>query len=82
MRHILAHLGEATSPPRLMSARGPPLWQMPDAGQDEHDPQGQPAPNYEFDQRIARVPKQDEPPSRVMGRRVCGHKPGQLRPVL
>jgi hypothetical protein len=53
VRDILAHLCGATSPPRLMSARGPPLWQMPDAGQDEYDPQAQPAPNYEFDQRIA-----------------------------
>jgi hypothetical protein len=31
---ILAHLGEATSPAPLMPARGPPLWEMPDAGKD------------------------------------------------
>jgi hypothetical protein len=53
VRDILAHLGEATSPPRLMPARGPPLWEMPDAGQAEFDPQAQPAPDYEFDQRNA-----------------------------
>ena len=35
------------------SARGPPLWEMPDAGKDRFDPQAQPAPDYEFDQRIA-----------------------------
>jgi hypothetical protein len=52
-RQILAHLGEPTSPPRLAPARGPPLWEMPDAGKDRFDPQAQPAPDYEFDQRIA-----------------------------
>lgn len=53
VRDILAHLGEATSPPRLMPARGPPLWETPDVGQDEFDPQAQRAPDYQFDQRIA-----------------------------
>ena len=43
----------ATSPPRMAPASGPPLWEMADAGQDEYDPQAQPAPDYEFDQRIA-----------------------------
>ncbi len=49
---ILAHLGEATSPAPLMPARGPPLWEMADAGQGEFGPQAQPAPDFEFDQRI------------------------------
>jgi hypothetical protein len=58
VRQILAHLGEATSPPPLAPARGPPLWEMPlwempDVGQRGFDPQAQPAPDYEFDQRIA-----------------------------
>ena len=53
MREILAHLGEPISPPRLAPARGPPLWEMPDAGKDRFDPQAQPAPDYEFDQRVA-----------------------------
>ena len=53
MHEILAYLGEPTSPPRLAPARGPPLWERVDAGQGECDPQGQPAPDYEFDQRIA-----------------------------
>jgi hypothetical protein len=53
VRDILAHLGEATSPTRMAPARGPPLWEMADAGRDEFDRQAQPAPDYEFDQRIA-----------------------------
>ena len=64
VRQILAHLGEATSPPPLAPARGPPLWEMPlwempDAEPgasgpwaSQFDPQAQPAPDYEFDQRI------------------------------
>jgi hypothetical protein len=53
VREILGHLGQPTSPPRLMPARGPPLWEMQDRGSDAIDPQAQPAPDYEFDQRIA-----------------------------
>lgn len=53
VRDIRAHLGEPTSPPRMAPARGPPLWDIPGAGQGECDPQAQPAPDYEFDQRIA-----------------------------
>jgi len=53
IREILGHLGEPTSPPRLMPARGPPLWEMQETGPDTLDPQAQPAPDYEFDQRIA-----------------------------
>jgi len=44
VQDILAHLGEATSPPRLMSAVGPPLWEIVDVGQGKSDPQAQPAP--------------------------------------
>jgi hypothetical protein len=46
-------LGRGTSSPPLAPARGPPLWEMPDAGKDRFDPQAQPTPDYEFDQRIA-----------------------------
>ena len=53
VRQILAHLGEPTSPPRLAPARGPPLWEIPVAEQGGFDPQAQPVPDYEFDQRIA-----------------------------
>ena len=35
---ILGHLGEPTSPPRLMPARGPPLWEMQDSGSGAIDP--------------------------------------------
>lgn len=58
-REILGHLGEPIAPPRLLPARGPPLWEMADALPGETawpgiiDPQAQPAPDYEFDQRIA-----------------------------
>ena len=50
---ILVHLGEPTAPPRIAPARGPPLWDLPDAGAGTFDPHAQPAPEYEFDQRIA-----------------------------
>jgi hypothetical protein len=36
---ILTHLGEPTSPPRLMRARAPPLWEMQGATLGEDDPQ-------------------------------------------
>ena len=53
VRAILAHLGEPTAPPRIAPARGPPLWDLPDAGADHCHPHAQPAPEYEFDQRLA-----------------------------
>jgi len=34
-------------------AFGPPLWEMPDAGAGTFDRRALPAPEYEFDQRIA-----------------------------
>jgi hypothetical protein len=52
VRDILAHLGEPTAPPRIAPARGPPLWDLPDAGTADFDPHAQPAPEYAFDQRI------------------------------
>jgi hypothetical protein len=53
MREILGHLGEPTIPPRLRPAFGSPLWEMSGSAPDTIDPQAQPAPDYEFDQRIA-----------------------------
>lgn len=58
IREILGHLGELTSAPRLAPARGPLLWALPVGDQAERetdppDPQAQPAPDYEFDQRVA-----------------------------
>ena len=57
---------------------------MPDAGKDRFDPQVQPAPDYEFDQRVAwQVPREDEAPLPVTGRLVaCGHQADLLRPVV
>ena len=52
VRAILAHLGEPTAPPRIAPARGPPLWDLPDARAGGFDPHAQPAPEHEFDQRI------------------------------
>ena len=40
VREILAHLGEPTSPPPMAPARGPPLWEMPDAAQGRVRPAG------------------------------------------
>ena len=53
IRDILLHLGEPTAPPRIAPARGPPLWDLPDAEPGSFDPHAQPAPAYAFDQRIA-----------------------------
>ena len=55
IREILGHLGEPTSAPHLAPARGPPLWEALATGRAERetDPQAQPGPDYEFDQRVA-----------------------------
>jgi len=53
VRNILAHVGEPTAPPRIAPSRGPPLRDLPDAGMGDFDSYAQPAPEYEFDQRIA-----------------------------
>jgi len=53
VREILSHLGEATSPPRLMRAHAPQLWEMQGATMGEDEVQPQAVPDYEFDQRIA-----------------------------
>jgi hypothetical protein len=46
----------SANPPRHRASRrpgGPPLWDLPDARTGDFDPHAQPAPKYEFDQRIA-----------------------------
>jgi hypothetical protein len=53
MRATLASLDESTSPPRLMRARAPPLWEKQGATLGEDEAQPQPVPDYELDQRIA-----------------------------
>ena len=50
---IRVHLGESTAPLRIAPARAPPLWDLPDSGTGDFDPQAQPASEYVFDQRIA-----------------------------
>jgi hypothetical protein len=50
---ILVHPGEPTAPPRSAPTRGPPLSDLPDAGTADFDPHAQPAPEYQFDHRIA-----------------------------
>ena len=44
VRDILVHLGEPTASPRIAPARGPPLWDLPDARTSDCDPHAQPAP--------------------------------------
>jgi hypothetical protein len=53
VRDILVHLGEPTTPPPVAPARGPPRWNLPPPRQSEIDPHAQPAPDDEFDQRVA-----------------------------
>jgi len=53
---IPGRLGEPIVAPILAPAGGPPLWELSVAGQaePETDPQAQPAPDYECDQRDQR----------------------------
>ena len=58
VQKVLDHLGESTLLPRIAPAHGPPLWEaamaQERAGNDpEWDMSAQPAPEFEFDQRIA-----------------------------
>ena len=57
VRDILVHLGETTALQRIAPARGPPLWDLSDAGAVDFDPHAQPAPGCAFDQRIAWKPR-------------------------
>ena len=50
---ILNHVGEPTAPPRIAPARGPPLRDPLDAETGDAAPHAQPAPEFEFDQRLA-----------------------------
>jgi hypothetical protein len=36
VREVLAYVGETSSPTRMAPARGLPLWEMADAGQDKY----------------------------------------------
>jgi hypothetical protein len=58
---ILDHVGVDSQPPHISPARGPPLWedcgdaQIGDGAQidPDWDVAAQPAPDFEFDQRIS-----------------------------
>ena len=50
---ILTHLGEPAKPPRIAPARGPPAWDDLREPLPDWDALVQPAPAFEFDQRIA-----------------------------
>jgi hypothetical protein len=69
IRDILVHLGEPIAPPRVASARGPPLWNLPAAGADGGDHHAQPTREYGFDQRVAWQPR---PSTAVRVRRRIG----------
>ena len=58
IRQILDHIGVQSEPPCISQPRGPPMWEDGDAQTGEGiqiDPDwdlaGQPAPDYEVDQR-------------------------------
>ena len=57
VKKILEHIGESSQPPRIAPARGPPPWEAAGAEQAGNDPpwdaSAQPAPEIDFDQRIA-----------------------------
>ena len=58
VQKILEYIGESTQPPRIAPARGPPLWELADASAQAGngpvwDMSAQPAPEIEFDQRVA-----------------------------
>jgi len=53
---------EPTSPPPLMPAHAPPLWEMQGVTLSEDEAPPQPVPDYQFDQRIAwQRPHEDDP---------------------
>ena len=50
---ILTHLGEPAQPPRIAPARGPPAWDDLLVPLPDWDALAQPAPEFQFDQRIS-----------------------------
>ena len=58
IQKILGHIGWPTQPPTISPARGPPLWEAAMTAKDvdnnhQYDLAAQPAPEFEFDQRIS-----------------------------
>ena len=59
IRQMLDHIGVESEPPFISPAHGPPLWEDGDAPvgegarvEPDWDLAGQPAPDYEVDQRV------------------------------
>ncbi len=50
---ILTHMGEPAKSPRIAPARGPPAWDDLLEPLPDRDAMGQPAPEFQFDQRIS-----------------------------
>jgi len=81
VRDILIQLGEPITPPTIAPARGPPLWEMPPAGQRAIDPQAQPAPDYAFDHASRGRTRKTTRRCRSSGTaRALGPPSGPLRP--
>ena len=53
MARSLNHIGEPTKAPPIATARGPPAWEDVPEPMHNWDLLGQPAPEFEFDQRIS-----------------------------
>jgi hypothetical protein len=78
IRDILVHLGEPIAPPRVAPARGPPLWDLPAAGEGGGAPVAQPAPAYAFDSAVGTT-LSDGPPHRPRRAVLCTGFLGRTR---
>jgi hypothetical protein len=56
VEQILTHIGEPARPPAITPARGPPAWDDAPEPMPEWDLLAQPAPDFEFDQRVSWSP--------------------------
>jgi len=84
VRDILDPLGEPTTPPRIATARGPPLWAASDA---EHDPAADPllqsTPSSSSTSASAGRKNRRRSPVRDAGRaRSCPRPPARARPEV
>jgi hypothetical protein len=53
VERILTHIGEPSRPPQVAPARGPPTGDGAPEPMPDWDLLAQPAPDFEFDQRVA-----------------------------
>jgi hypothetical protein len=77
---FVLHEGDPKSPPRLMPARGQPLWVRVDAPVGQDDPQVEPVPEHESDQCIARQRPQEGDPIGFVSDRLRQGSPRPRRP--